>query len=208
VKRLLIIGDHAAAVHSIRLALQPSVGLTVVGMVDGRLSVAGHLLRLRPDVILVDDMKQPEHVTDRMSEVAKHAPEVKRLLFTDSTDGQWLDQVFEAGADAVVSKTVQLVSLGSLLRHVINDQIVHRPRPGRSDDSSCPLTDRELEVLRLVAEGATNSQIARELWVTEPTVKFHLSNTYRKLGVANRTEATRYAHVHDLMAERRARLAS
>ena len=46
----------------------------------------------------------------------------------------------------------------------------------------------------------TNSQIARQLWVTEQTVKFHLSNTYRKLGVANRTEASRYAHVHDLVA--------
>jgi len=51
-----------------------------------------------------------------------------------------------------------------------------------------------------VAQGYTNGKIARELWVTEQTVKFHLSNTYRKLGVANRTEASRYAYVNDLMA--------
>ena len=66
----------------------------------------------------------------------------------------------------------------------------------------CPLTQRELEILRLVAEGHTNGHIARQLWVTEQTVKFHLSNTYRKLGVANRTEASRYAYVHDLVSPR------
>ena len=63
-------------------------------------------------------------------------------------------------------------------------------------------SDRELEILKLVSEGHTNGRIARELWVTEQTVKFHLSNTYRKLGVANRTEASRYAHMHDLVMPR------
>ena len=78
---------------------------------------------------------------------------------------------------------------------------MHRyERRPHTDTKECPLTDRELEILRLAAAGNTNSQIARELWVTEQTVKFHLSNTYRKLGVANRTEASRYAHVHDLVA--------
>ena len=61
------------------------------------------------------------------------------------------------------------------------------------------LSSRELEVLKLVAGGATNGDIARKLWVTEQTVKFHLSNVYRKIGVANRTEASRYAHVNGLV---------
>ena len=61
-----------------------------------------------------------------------------------------------------------------------------------------PLSPRELEVLQLVAAGATNGEIARKLWVTEQTVKFHLSNIYRKLDVANRTEASRYAHLNGL----------
>jgi DNA-binding CsgD family transcriptional regulator len=62
----------------------------------------------------------------------------------------------------------------------------------------CPLTNRELEILKSVAEGHTNARIGRSLWVTEQTVKFHLSNIYRKLGVANRTEASRYALVNGL----------
>jgi DNA-binding NarL/FixJ family response regulator len=69
-------------------------------------------------------------------------------------------------------------------------------------ESECPLTQRELEILALVAQGYTNGRIAGQLWVTEQTVKFHLSNTYRKLGVTNRTEASRYAYVHDLVSPR------
>jgi DNA-binding CsgD family transcriptional regulator len=63
------------------------------------------------------------------------------------------------------------------------------------------LTTREREILRLVAEGHSNNQLARMLWVTEQTVKFHLSNVYRKLDVSNRTEASRWAQVHGLLAE-------
>ena len=61
------------------------------------------------------------------------------------------------------------------------------------------LTKREREILQLVAEGHSNSQLARMLWVTEQTVKFHLSNIYRKLDVANRTEASRWAQLHGLL---------
>jgi len=91
------------------------------------------------------------------------------------------------------------VSLGTMLREVVRGNVVHRfeRRPAALVD--CPLTLREKEILALVAEGATNGQIARMLWVTEQTVKFHLSNTYRKLGVANRTEASHYAHVNNLV---------
>ena len=62
-----------------------------------------------------------------------------------------------------------------------------------------PLTGRELEILQLVAAGATNSEVARKLWVTEQTIKFHLRNVYRKLDVANRTEASHFAHVNGLV---------
>ena len=63
------------------------------------------------------------------------------------------------------------------------------------------MTRRELEILKLVAEGQPNATVARKLWVTEQTVKFHLSNIYRKLGVANRTEAGRWAALNGVFAE-------
>ena len=73
------------------------------------------------------------------------------------------------------------------------------PEQGGMRDEDVPLTRRELEILRLAAEGRSNAELARQLWVTEQTVKFHLSNIYRKLGVANRTEAARWAQRNGLL---------
>jgi DNA-binding NarL/FixJ family response regulator len=201
-KRLVILADHSLVVHSIRLALRQTAGFQVVGFLDGRAAAGASLAELRPDVVLVDDMQLPENAIARLREVAEHAPTAKTLLLTMRMDEEWLGQAFDAGTDAIVSKSVHPVSLGTLLREISHGHVVQRFRPARPaavvDD--CPLTQREKEILALTAEGYTNQRIARELWVTEQTVKFHLSNTYRKLGVANRTEATRYAYLHDLVA--------
>ena len=208
-KRLMIVADHSFVVQAIRLALRQTAGFQVVGFFDGRGSVRNALQELRPDVVLVDDMQEADNALARLREIAEEAPQAKSMLLTLQMDSDWLEQAFEAGAQAVVSKTVHPVSLGTLLREISHGNVVHRfeKRPAAVVEDDCPLTDRELEILRLVAEGHTNGRIARELWVTEQTVKFHLSNTYRKLGVANRTEASRYAHLHNLTAPRE-RLAS
>src|SRR5205807_6268420 len=73
------------------------------------------------------------------------------------------------------------------------------PVAAGDEDENVALTRREREILALVAEGHSNRDLARMLWVTEQTVKFHLSNIYRKLDVANRTEASRWAQLHDLL---------
>jgi DNA-binding NarL/FixJ family response regulator len=200
-KRLLIVADHTLVVHAIRLALRQTAGFQVVGFVDGRHDIRPHLAETNPDVVLVDDMQNPEHPIERLREVGEECPSATALLLTARMEDAWLDDAFEAGAAGVVSKSVHPVALGTLLRETVQGNVVHRPRRVRSVVAEdCPLTTRELEILRLAAQGYTNGRIARELWVAEQTVKFHLSNTYRKLGVANRTEATRYAHLNDLVA--------
>jgi DNA-binding NarL/FixJ family response regulator len=198
-KRLMIVADHAFVVQAIRLALRQTSGFEVVGFYDGRQSVNDALTQLQPDIVLVDDMQDRENALARLREIAALDANVKLVLLTMRMDPECTDELFEAGAHAILSKTVHPVSLGTLLREIANGNVVqrHQPRVAASV-VDCPLTDRELEILRLVAEGYTNGRIARELWVTEQTVKFHLSNTYRKLGVANRTEASRYAHVNKL----------
>jgi DNA-binding NarL/FixJ family response regulator len=203
-KRLLIIADHSLVIHSIRLALRQTAGFHVGGFIDGRLSVAGALERVSPDVVLLDDMQEPEHALARLREVAQVTPAAQPVLLTSRMDDEWLGEAFEAGAQAVISKSVHPVALGTLLREIAHGNVVHRYQVAQAEPrgNECPLTQRELEILALVAEGYTNGRIARELWVTEQTVKFHLSNTYRKLGVANRTEASRYAYIHDLVAPR------
>src|SRR3954452_3048378 len=201
-KRLMIVADHSLAVHAIRLALRQTAGFRVAGFFDGRSSIRQALVELDPGVVLVDDMQHSSNALARVREAAEATPDAKSLLLTLRMDEDWLDEAFEAGVDAVVSKTVHPVSLGTMLREICQGNVALRQQrrgtPAAQPD--CPLTDRELEILRLVAEGYTNGRIAAELWVTEQTVKFHLSNTYRKLGVANRTEASRYAHLHALTA--------
>ena len=215
-KRLLIVADHSLVAHSIRLALKQTAGFEVAGVIDGRLAARDALLNMRPDVVLVDDMHDPrtgeardavDYALARLRDATEHMPGAQRLLLTLRMDERWMNDAFDAGAHAVLSKSMHPVSLGTMLREVVRGNVVHRfeRRPAALVD--CPLTLREKEILGLAAEGYTNQRIARELWVTEQTVKFHLSNTYRKLGVANRTEATRYAYMHDLVIQHE-RLAS
>jgi DNA-binding NarL/FixJ family response regulator len=210
-KRLLIIADHSFVVEAIRLALRQTAGFKVVGFIDGRKNAALAIRQAQPDVVLVDEMQQSAHALERLRETAAEAPNAKTLLLTLRMEQAFQEEAFAAGAHAIVSKTVHPVSLGTLVREIANGNVVHSYRPpaqSTRSDEECPLTERELEILMLVAEGLTNSRIARKLWVTEQTVKFHLSNTYRKLGVANRTEASRYAYTHDLVGREPARLAS
>ncbi len=123
-------------------------------------------------------------------------------------DPDWLDQIFEAGAIGAISKATYAGALGTLVRETLNGHIFHRPSgvrtpigqlPSMVAAEDLPLTGREIEILQLVAAGSTNGDVARRLWVTEQTVKFHLRNIYRKLEVANRTEASHYAHVNGLV---------
>jgi DNA-binding NarL/FixJ family response regulator len=206
-KRLIIVADHSLVGHSIRLALKQTAGFRIVGVVDGRTTSRDALMDLRPDVVLVDDMRDAradgpghsDHAFARLREAADHAPRAQRLLLTARMDDERLNEGFDAGAHAVLSKSMHPVSLGTMLREIVRGNVVQRFDRRTPVVVDCPLTMREREILGLVAEGHTNGQIARQLWVTEQTVKFHLSNTYRKLGVANRTEASHYAHVNHLI---------
>ena len=115
-----------------------------------------------------------------------------------------------AGAVAYVVKSAHPDDLASAIRQAFSHSVylaqghtpqaasVHAPEHPAAEPTA-GLTKRELEILRLVSEGHSNAQLARMLWVTEQTVKFHLSNVYRKLDVANRTEAARWAQLQGLL---------
>jgi DNA-binding NarL/FixJ family response regulator len=153
-------------------------------------------------------MDRSEQTVALVRRIKAEADQVVVIVLTMTTDPQWLDLLFDAGATGAISKATHPAALATLVRETVNGNVVHvhqtarpvcEPRSGELGSAQPSLTSRELEVLQLVAGGATNGEIARTLWVTEQTVKFHLSNVYRKLDVGNRTEASHYAHVTGLV---------
>lgn len=210
-KRIVVVADNSLIVEAIRLGLLQSGGFKVLGHVDGRTTSVRTVVDARPDVVLVDDMQHSERAMTLIRDIKAEDDGIALILLTVKMDQDWLSQAFEAGACGAISKSIHPVALGTLVRETVNGNVVHLFARARRDPAQapkdCPLTTRELEILQLVASGSTNGEIARQLWVTEQTVKFHLSNIYRKLSVANRTEASHYAHMNGLLESPSAELA-
>ena len=201
---VVIVTDNGFAAEAIRRSFKNTSGVRVAGYVDGRHACGAAIAEAQPDVVIVDEMTWSANAVARIAEVRRAIPAAKIIVLTALPDAPWLGDAVRAGADAAIAKTVQPATLGLFVREIYAGNVHHAFAGGRrtaasADDGHAKLTPRELEILRLVASGASNSLIARQLWVTEQTVKFHLSNVYRKLDVANRTEASRYAHVHQLV---------
>jgi DNA-binding NarL/FixJ family response regulator len=212
-KRLFIVGNDAFIVHAIRLALRYSTGVSVFGVIDGQRSVRRAVREAQPDVVVVDGLRDAQAGVDHLREIREEAPNALVLLLSAPLDHPALHEVLEAGAIAM-SAAARATAAAAVPAPPLPDRApvaaapagptiapvpTTPPEPVPAAPRS-PLTARELEILRAVAEGHTNARIGRQLWVTEQTVKFHLSNIYRKLGVSNRTEASRYALVHGLVA--------
>jgi DNA-binding NarL/FixJ family response regulator len=196
---VVIVADSSFVVETIRLALKNTARLNVLGKVDGRGSIRNAVGQCRPDIVLVDEMQNSDDCLDRIRECREESSDTTIVLLTMRMDDDWLGEALGAGVDACISKSSHLPSLGTLIREIVSRNIVcAAPRAAAEAAQSLPggedLTAREREILTLVAEGLTNATIGKQLWVTEQTVKFHLSNIYRKLGVSNRTEASRFVH--------------
>jgi len=132
--------------------------------------------------------------------VAKErAPTLRVVALSAQHDGSHLNAALAAGADAYLAKTAETREITARIRECLTGACSESPRARALAAPFGPqLTMRELEMLHLVARGYTNAQIAEKLWVTKGTVKFHLVNAYRKLGVSNRTQAARYVFEHGL----------
>jgi DNA-binding NarL/FixJ family response regulator len=179
----------------------------VVGFADARQPCGWAVEHANADVILVNDVGAPAVTLTRLREARAGSPQATIICRTSHDDAERVASIVDAGADATVDAQVDSVRMRLLIREIAAGSVFHAHRnahPPNMREVVADLTTRELEVLQLMAAGATNSSIARQLWVTEQTVKFHLSNTYRKLGVANRTEASHFAHVNGLMEPGRA----
>jgi DNA-binding NarL/FixJ family response regulator len=201
-RRLLIVAEDAFTAESLRRCVRGATNCTVLGYLPTHRPCGLSARQARPDIALVDDPGGSEAPLERIGEIRAAVPDVKVVVLAASVAPGQLSAARAAGVDAVIARNVQASSLGVLLREIAAGSVYHAfdPPPSAAPARTLEgLTTREEEVLRLVAAGLPNVRIARELWVTEQTVKFHLSNVYRKLGVANRTAASHYAHLHGLV---------
>jgi len=207
-KRLVVVAEDSLIVEAISIALRKSGEFNVVAHLDGRSASAKVIIDASPEVVLIDEMESRAQSIELIRQIKAESETATVIVLTLSPESTQLDEMFSAGASAAVSKATNPAALATLIRETLEGRVLHLHRsagqlPGAAPTSEgaeeSVLSVRELEVLRLVAAGSTNNEIARKLWVTEQTVKFHLSNIYRKLDVANRTEASRYAHVNGLV---------
>ena len=204
----VLVDHHPLWLDAVRLVVA-DLGITVVGTATSGREGLALVTEHRPDV-LVTGIQMPAGDIDGIELVRRGSdlvPTLRPVVLSVYDDTKHIDAALAAGAVAYVIKTAHPDDLRSAIRQAFEHSVYlpgSRPaaaQAARVATEDLPdLTRRELEILQLVAEGHSNTQLAKMLWVTEQTVKFHLSNVYRKLDVSNRTEASRWAQLHGLLA--------
>jgi len=198
---ILLADDHRLTLAGVRAALERADDIDVVGEAYSGEEVLPLVRQTNPDVVLLD-MRMPK--VDGLAcldMLRKNHPDVKVVIFSATTTPDDIDTALRRGASAYILKTVNPLDLAAVIRQAVQETVYCAPPRAavvKSDDHS-DLTDRERMILSAVMRGLPNKAISKELWVTEQTVKFHLSNIYRKLGVPNRTAAARFAQQHCLI---------
>jgi DNA-binding NarL/FixJ family response regulator len=199
--RVLIADDHPLVLVGVRRTLEGNDDIEIAGEAHSGPELLALIERRRPDVVLMDLRMPGVEGESCIAQIAAHWPQVKVVVLSACDDTASVNGALAAGAKAYVVKSVHALDIATVLRQTQCGAIYHAPTGGRSDSSSqssesCSgngLTDRETAILSAVGQGLTTKAISEKLWISEHTVKFHLTNIYRKLGVANRSAAVRYA---------------
>jgi DNA-binding NarL/FixJ family response regulator len=193
-----------------------SVEVTVVGRTTSPEEALELVVEKQPDILIceTETLNGGMSGSDLIRACRERLNTLRVIVLGASRDHVDIDAAFDAGALAYAVKTAHPEDVAATVRQTFDHTIFlasSAPTNGSAPSSLPPvsagneagvnvsLTRREREILALVAEGHSNRELARMLWVTEQTVKFHLSNIYRKLNVANRTEASRWAHRNGLV---------
>ena len=201
--RVVIADDHRLMLDGIRRALETDGGFEIVGETQNGTHVLPLVSSMKPDLVLLDVRMPHMDGLACLDEIHKRFPEMKVVMLSASTSQDLVDAALRRGASAYISKSVDPIDLPSTLRQAIEGNVFSAstvsPEADATGAKAAGLTDRETAILKALARGLSNDEIAKELWVAQQTVKFHLTNIYRKLGVKNRTEATRFAYQQGLV---------
>ncbi|MFF7245147.1 response regulator [Embleya sp. NPDC008237] len=226
--RVLVVDDQELVREGIASLLGVQPGITVIGAVsDGRQAVAAAMAE-QPDVILMDVRMPVLDGVTAVARLSERAPLCRVIMLTTFDDDEYVADALRAGAVGYLLKSLPSAQLAAAVRLAragvaqIDASITRRlaagmtrpeppaPRPGQPAPARDPgpgrpgpdpgvLTERETEVLRLIATGSTNREIASRLFLSEGTVKNHISRILSRLGLRDRTHAAIYAHDHGLL---------
>jgi DNA-binding NarL/FixJ family response regulator len=201
--KVLIADANRLLLEGFRRALERVDDIEIVGATHSAEQLLDLVDRRRPDLVAMDVHLQAADRTPCLDLLRRDHPDVKVVVLSSSAAPDLIRAALGHGAAAFIVKTVDPADIPTALRQAYEQTVYHAiGGAGASDDGlrSAGLTEREVTILTALARGLSNKAISRELWVAEPTVKFHLRNLYRKLGVANRVAAATYAHRHGLAA--------
>nr|MBA2599592.1 response regulator transcription factor [Actinomycetota bacterium] len=200
--RVVMVDDHRLMLDALLLALRDAEGIELVGDTNEGRRALPLVGETNPDVVLLD-FRMPDMdglaVLDR---IRKHHPDVKVIMLSGSDDPELIQDALRRGASAFILKQIDPRDLPGAIRQAVEGTIysaIGRAEEANGGPDSGGLTPKELDVLSRVARGLSNKEISKELWLSEQTIKFHLTNIYRKLGVGNRTEAARFAYQQGLI---------
>ena len=200
---VILIDDHEVVREGVRAFLSTRDDIDVVGEADGETTGVALAAEATPDVALVDLIMSDGDGVTTTRRIRQVSPRTQVVVLTSFDDRNWVIPALRAGALSYVLKDVDGTELADVVRRAaigeavlhprVAGHVVRRLRHEAAEPSVADLTERELEVLRIIAQGANNAQIAAELVVSEKTVKGHVSNVLAKLQVDDRTQAAVFA---------------
>jgi NarL family two-component system response regulator LiaR len=202
--QVFIADDHTVVREGLRALISTEAGIEIVGeAVDGEETVMG-VRSLQPDVILLDLVMPHKSGIEAISEITQENPKARIIVLTSFADDDKVFPAIKAGALGYLLKDSSPQELLQAIRDVYQGEPSLDPtialklirevkHPSKLPPAAEPLTGREMRILRLVARGLTNQEIAEMLRISERTVRTHVGNILGKLHVANRTQATLYA---------------
>jgi len=207
--RVVVCDDHALFRRGLIMVLEAEEGVQVVGEAEDGEEAIRTVQQLTPDVVLMDVRMPRLNGIEATREITEAVPSAKVLMLTVSDDEDDLYEAIRAGAAGYLLKEISIEEVGSAIRCVVSGQSLISPSMAAKllaeftnlarkaeERHSAPiprLTERELEVLKLVAQGLSNREIAAELYISENTVKNHVRNILEKLHLHSRMEAVVYA---------------
>jgi DNA-binding NarL/FixJ family response regulator len=201
--KVFVVDDHRLMLDAIRVTLEREEDISVVGEAESAEKLLPLVGQTGPDVVLLDVRMPGIDGLTVLEQLRERYPSVAVVMFSGIDDPALVRAALERGAAAFVLKHVDPRDLAAAVRQVVSGSIF-RPLDlagsvKQSAFEEVGLSNRELSILEVLESGASNQEIAKQLFLAEQTVKFHLTNIYRKLGVSTRTEAVHRAYEKGLV---------